>query len=192
VALVGPLAALVLYRRSAARGQAAMRLALIDPLTGLGNQRRFHRRVDEEVAHAAAAGAGLSLLLFDVDDFKRINDRLGHGAGDRVLQEVAACLKRVGEAFRLGGDEFAVLLPDSGQRPAGETQDAVVAHAGGVEVDGVGAVSMSAGTATFPRDGSGRQELIERADARLYGSKRRRRRKLDPPGDSLAAAGNGQ
>src|SRR4051795_1740445 len=110
-ALVGPLAAISLYQRSTHRALKAMRLALTDPLTGLGNHRNFHERLQRELAKAEDSGGLVSLCLLDIDDFKRINDQHGHPAGDRVLTQVAARMRQGGEAFRLGGDEFALLLP---------------------------------------------------------------------------------
>jgi GGDEF domain-containing protein len=111
VALVGPLLAIQLYQRAIVRALRAMRLALTDPLTGLGNHRHFHERLERELRHAHERRLPLTLCLLDLDDFKRINDRFGHPAGDRVLSRLATRLRQTGEAFRLGGDEFALLLP---------------------------------------------------------------------------------
>jgi diguanylate cyclase (GGDEF)-like protein len=152
VALLGPLAALVLYRRSSTRHRAAMRLALTDPLTGLGNHRSFRQRVDRELATAGAADRPVSLCLLDVDDFKRINDEHGHPVGDRVLIEVARCLRHDGEAFRLGGDEFALLLCGYAEDEAAAIATTVVRRVGGLEILGLGRVTASAGAATFPQD----------------------------------------
>jgi len=112
-ALVGPLIAIALYQRSTFRELRAMRLALTDPLTGLGNHRHFHERLQRELVAAEDEHSPLTLCLVDIDDFKRINDRFGHPTGDRVLSRVAGRLRQGGEAFRLGGDEFALLLPAS-------------------------------------------------------------------------------
>jgi len=109
-ALAGPLVAISLYQRSTHRALNAIRLALTDPLTGLGNHRHFHERLQRELAQADEHGGLVSLCFLDIDDFKRINDRFGHPAGDRVLSQVASRLRHGGESFRLGGDEFAVLL----------------------------------------------------------------------------------
>ena len=117
-ALVGPLLAIALYQRSTYRALRAMRLALTDPLTGLGNHRHFHERLREELQDARRDRRRLALCLADVDDFKLVNDRLGHPAGDRVLAEVAARLRQGGESFRLGGDEFALLLPRASEESA--------------------------------------------------------------------------
>src|SRR5207248_578002 len=103
--------AIALYQRSTFKAMRAMRLALTDPLTGVGNHRRFHERLQRELAKAEQTGETLGLCLIDVDDFKHVNDRFGHPAGDCVLSEVAARLRQGGDSFRLGGDEFAILLP---------------------------------------------------------------------------------
>ena len=113
-ALIGPLLAIALYQRSTHRAMRAMRLALTDPLTGLGNHRHFHERLQRELLDAQERGTPLSLVLLDIDDFKAINDRFGHPTGDRVLSQLATRLRQGGEGFRLGGDEFAVLLPGLG------------------------------------------------------------------------------
>src|SRR5581483_7383078 len=81
-ALVGPLVAISLYQRSTHRALNAIRLALTDPLTGLGNHRHFHERLQREVAAAEDSSGVVSLCFLDVDDFKRINDQFGHPAGD--------------------------------------------------------------------------------------------------------------
>jgi len=116
MALVGPLLAIALYQRSTFAVLKAMRLALTDPLTGLGNHRHFHERLQRELALAEQEGTTLTLCLVDIDDFKQVNDRHGHPVGDRVLAQVAGRLRQGGESFRLGGDEFAVLLPDTDAR----------------------------------------------------------------------------
>ena len=125
-ALLGPLIAISLYQRSTHRALRAMRLALTDPLTGLGNHRHFHERLQRELIAAEEANEPLSLCLIDLDDFKRINDRYGHPAGDRVLSHVATRLRQGGEAFRLGGDEFAVLLPAHDEPTALDTATSIL------------------------------------------------------------------
>ena len=119
LALAGPLLAIGLYQRSTFKAMQAMRLALTDPLTGLGNHRSFHERLQRELVAAEHDGTSVALCLFDLDDLKTINDQHGHPMGDAVLSQVASRLRQGGEAFRLGGDEFAVLLPGHG-RAGGE------------------------------------------------------------------------
>jgi diguanylate cyclase (GGDEF)-like protein len=171
LALVGPLLAIALYQRSTFAALKAMRLALTDPLTGLGNHRHFHERLQRELAAAEESGATLSLCLVDIDDFKSVNDRYGHPAGDRVLGQVAARLRQGGESFRLGGDEFAVLLPGLDERASVAIARSIVERVGAAELDHVGSVTVSAGVATFPIQGVGRDELIRLADSALYWAK---------------------
>jgi diguanylate cyclase (GGDEF)-like protein/putative nucleotidyltransferase with HDIG domain len=170
-ALVGPLLAIALYQRSTYRALRAMRLALTDPLTGLGNHRHFHERLERELLEAERNDGPFSLCLIDVDDFKRINDLFGHPVGDSVLSKLAAALRQNGEAFRLGGDEFALLLPGSTEADAVETAATIIERIAEVRVEHVGSVTVSAGVATFPRQAPDRGELIRLADSALYWAK---------------------
>ena len=170
-ALVGPLIAIALYQRSTFRAFRAMRLALTDPLTGLGNHRHFHERLQRELASAEEDGVPLTLCLVDIDNFKKINDRYGHPAGDRVLSQVATRLRQGGEAFRLGGDEFALLFVGLDAQAALQAATSIVQRVRAHEIDHIGSVTVSAGTATFPAHGVGRDELIRLADSALYWAK---------------------
>ncbi len=170
-ALVGPLLAIALYQRSTFRELRAMRLALTDPLTGLGNHRHFHDRLERELADSQAQGYPLSLCLVDIDDFKKINDRFGHPGGDKVLAQLATKLRQGGEAFRLGGDEFAILLPGRDDEGASMAAQAIVGRIAGYEFAPAGSVTVSAGIATVPEEGIARDELVRRADSALYWAK---------------------
>jgi diguanylate cyclase (GGDEF)-like protein len=171
MALVGPLLAIALYQRSTFAALKAMRLALTDPLTGLGNHRHFHERLQRELADAEAGHRTLSLCLVDIDDFKHINDSYGHPVGDRVLGQVAARLRQGGESFRLGGDEFALLLPGLDAHEAVAVARSIVERVGAAQLEQVGELTVSAGVATFPVQGVGRDELIRLADSALYWAK---------------------
>ena len=171
VVLVGPLLAIQLYQRAIVRALRAMRLALTDPLTGLGNHRHFHERLERELQHANERNLPLTLCFVDVDDFKRINDRFGHPAGDRVLSQLAARLRQTGEAFRLGGDEFALLLPGYGESAALTAASSVVERIAALDLEQVGSVTVSAGVAISPQHASERDELIRLADSALYWAK---------------------
>jgi diguanylate cyclase (GGDEF)-like protein len=171
VALLGPLLAIALYQRSHQGELHALRLALTDPLTGLGNHRHFHERLRREVEKADRKGAPLTLCLLDIDDFKRVNDRWGHPVGDRVLGQIASQLRRDGEAFRLGGDEFALLLSGHTTDSAREVAEAILERIETHEVARGGSVTASAGLAAFPDDGSTGDELIRLADSALYWAK---------------------
>ncbi|HYX87805.1 MAG TPA: diguanylate cyclase [Gaiellaceae bacterium] len=171
VALVGPLLAIQLYQRAIVRALHAMKLALTDPLTGLGNHRHFHERLERELRHARERRLPLTLCLVDVDDFKRVNDRFGHPAGDRILSQLATRLRQSGEAFRLGGDEFALLLPGCSEEAALTAASSVVERIAALEVDEAGSVTVSAGLATSPQHAADRDELIRLADSALYWAK---------------------
>jgi diguanylate cyclase (GGDEF)-like protein/putative nucleotidyltransferase with HDIG domain len=171
IALFGPLLAIALYQRSTYRALRAMRLALTDPLTGLGNHRHFHERVERELVEAERGERSFSLCLLDVDDFKRVNDLYGHPSGDSVLAKIASALRQNGEAFRLGGDEFALLLPQSDESEAVLVAAAIVERISALELDHVGSVTVSAGIATFPVQAPTRGELVRLADSALYWAK---------------------
>ncbi len=171
LALVGPLLAIALYQRSTFAALKAMRLALTDPLTGLGNHRNFHERLQRELAVAEEEGTPISLCLVDIDDFKSVNDRFGHPVGDRVLGQVASRLRQGGESFRLGGDEFAVLLPGLDEHAAVAVAHSIVERVAAAQLDQVGSLTVSAGVASFPIQGVGRDELIRLADSALYWAK---------------------
>src|SRR5581483_10770152 len=171
-ALAGPLVAISLYQRSTHRELQAIRLALTDPLTGLGNHRHFHERLQRELELAAGTGGRLALICLDIDDFKLVNDRLGHPAGDRVLSQVASRLRQGGEAFRLGGDEFAVLLPGADESAAVAAAQAIVERVGALDAgDGTTPIALSAGVAVFPEQGADRHALVRLADGALYWAK---------------------
>jgi len=140
-----------------------------DPLTGLANHRTFFERLDAEVRRARRRGDALSLVIFDLDHFKRVNDRHGHLAGDAVLVEMAARLAALARAedtlARIGGEEFAWLLPDTGAQEAwlaGERARRVIAQAPFVQL---GRLTISAGLSELG-DGMSVAELFRRADAR--------------------------
>jgi diguanylate cyclase (GGDEF)-like protein/putative nucleotidyltransferase with HDIG domain len=170
-ALVGPLLAISLYQRSTHRALRAMRLALTDPLTGLGNHRHFHERLQRELQTAEENDTSFTLCFVDIDDFKNNNDRFGHPSGDRVLSQVAGKLRQGGEAFRLGGDEFALLLVDHDEETALAAANSIVERVSALDLDHIGSVTASAGLATFPVQGHGRDELIRLADSALYWAK---------------------
>jgi diguanylate cyclase (GGDEF)-like protein len=157
-----------------------------DSLTGLYNHRSFYERAEEEVDRARGGGRRLSLLMIDIDHFKKYNDTLGHLRGDLVLREAAQLLKdniRPGDiACRYGGDEFAVLCPgaDKGAaREVGERLRASAEHARFYQVDTLGCqVTFSIGVATFPDDTDNYRGLVELADGALYISKKRGRNRV--------------
>jgi diguanylate cyclase (GGDEF)-like protein len=167
-ALVGPVVAVALYQRSVDRELKAMRLALTDPLTGLGNHRYFHEQLERSLIEAEASGLHVALCLFDVDDFKDVNDAHGHPAGDKLLVAIASRLRQDGEAFRLGGDEFALLLVGPEEAEAVRIAEGVLGRvarlSAGLEIE----VRVSAGIVVYPAVGVERSELVQLADSALY------------------------
>ena len=167
-ALVGPLVAVALYQRSVQGELEALRLAKTDPLTGLSNHRAFHERLREVLRELD--DTLVSLALLDVDGFKRVNDQLGHHAGDKVLSALAQVLPEAGDAYRIGGDEFAIILA-APRAEAAERLEALVASVERLNVPGIAAVTISAGVAGHPLDALGTDALFQAADAALYRAK---------------------
>ncbi len=153
------------------------RLATRDSLTGLANRRLFDESFEREIARAERLVVPLSLVVFDIDHFKHVNDSYGHQTGDTVLCEVADSLatntKALDVVARLGGDEFVVLLPGCAHDDALMVAERIrreLARRGGNAP-----ITLSAGVATFPIHASDRGHLISAADTALYEAKRRGR-----------------
>jgi diguanylate cyclase (GGDEF)-like protein len=192
-ALIGPLLALGLYQRSNYRALRAIRLALTDPLTGLGNHRSFHDSLNRDLGRSRTTGAPVTLCLLDVDDFKRVNDRYGHPEGDRVLVRVASRLRQGGETFRLGGDEFAILLPGQDEAAGLVTATTIAERISALGSELGSTVSISVGIATCPSQSTDPEELIRLADDAMYRAKDDGKNRVAvaararTSGDSLAA-----
>src|SRR5437588_11741209 len=189
LALVGPLLAIQLYQRALLRALRAVRLALTDPLTGLGNHRHFHERLARELEHALRCSRPLAVGLVDVDDFKRINDRFGHPAGDRVLSLVATRLRQTGEAFRLGGAGFPVLLPGYEESEALTAAESIIDRISALDLEHMGTITVSAGVAVAPDHARERDELLRLVDGALYWAKeygKNQARTYRPDGVELA------
>ena len=154
-------------------------LADTDDLTGIGNKRWLRRQLPQEVERARVYSLPLSLLMFDVDDFKEINDRLGHTVGDVVLSELCGAVReglRPPDVFaRFGGDEFAVILPHTDLEGARTVADRILDRVRDVAIAGDDEetirCSVSIGGAVY-RTGDSATDLLRRADERLYESKR--------------------
>lgn len=153
-------------------------LAHHDPLTGLPNRMAFIERLEQLTASHRGGEARLALLFVDLDQFKRVNDSLGHLAGDRLLQTVAARITAVLRATdvvsRFGGDEFLVLLGGAGDRAVVEevARKLLVAIGAPIEVEGRPiSITPSIGVAMFPAHGRSPTELIRHADAAMYRAK---------------------
>jgi diguanylate cyclase (GGDEF)-like protein len=160
-------------------------LAQLDGLTGVANRRSFDTRLRAEWSSSAKASAPLSLLMIDVDHFKRFNDRYGHPAGDACLKSIAACLSKSELRWndfiaRYGGEEFAVVLPSLPSTAAMEIAERLRIAVFDLGLENsqspIGRITISVGVAGQVGDGSkDAGALIEAADAALYNAKRRGR-----------------
>ncbi|CAN5222063.1 hypothetical protein BH20ACT13_BH20ACT13_16240 [soil metagenome] len=160
---------------NARRYGEARKLAETDALTGLYNQRYFHETLRREVLRAQRYERALALIVFDVDDFKSINDKVGHLAGDRVLAQAADRLREavraVDVAARIGGDEFAVILPESSAEDADQLYRRVQSAMRGTSLGPAeDRLRLSAGIAEL-QHGDTAAGLFERADGALYRAK---------------------
>ncbi len=155
--------------------------AVTDELTGLSNNRRFRELISKEAARAQRFGHELSLLMLDLDDFKRVNDTYGHLQGDEVLRTIGVVLasesRGVDEPARYGGEEFAVALPETGLDGAVELAERIRARIESEafpRIDGSGTLGITAsvGAASMPASADSARALIAAADAALYEAKR--------------------
>ena len=174
---------------NARRFREARQLADLDALTSLHNRRYFHETLAREVARAQRYGRRLALIVFDLDDFKAVNDRIGHLAGDSVLADAAERVRDVVRsadiACRVGGDEFAVILPESTLDDADQLYRRIQAAVSARPLALVGKLHLSAGVAELtPEDDP--TVFFERADEALYRAKERGKAQVVASG---AAAG---
>jgi diguanylate cyclase (GGDEF)-like protein len=164
-------------RQLSDQNQRLERLAMRDPLTGLFNRRYIEQRMDEELARLKRYGVPFSVLLFDIDNFKAVNDTYGHGVGDQVLVAVARGLvsnvRSVDLVARFGGEEFLLLLPSTPDQASALTASRLcqqVAQLPGLEVNGqvLGPVTVSGGATQARADDSSWKAAVQRADEALY------------------------
>jgi two-component system cell cycle response regulator len=156
--------------------QELNRLSITDALTGLYNQRHFYDRLNEETARAERQSHELALILLDLNDFKQYNDKLGHQAGDQLLQKVGSVInskmrQNVDSGYRYGGDEFAVMLIDADEDVAKMMSDRI--KNGILEECHI---TASSGFAVF-KEGLNTESLVGEADRRLYEDKARSKAK---------------
>ncbi len=167
--------------------EAVRQESLTDPLTSLANRKYFDEAMPSRMAIARDRQEPLSLLMTDIDHFKKFNDDYGHLTGDQVLRLVSITVRQnvKGQdvAARYGGEEFAIVLPDTALRSAITVAEIIRRSVMGKELikrstgENLGRVTISIGVATL-RDGDSPQSLIERADNCLYAAKRRGRNRV--------------
>lgn len=160
--------------------EALRNQSIVDALTGLFNRRYLEEILEREIRRALRSDQTVGLMMLDLDHFKKFNDTYGHDAGDAVLRETAAFLKRSVRAedivCRFGGEEFVVILPLAdakitqarAERIRSKVHELTVLHQG----KSVGSVTVSAGVAALPSHGESSKALLEAADAALYRAKR--------------------
>lgn len=176
--------------------EEARRLAVTDELTGCFNARYFSTRLAEEATRAARYGRPLSLIVFDSDSLKKVNDRYGHKEGDRQIVDlartIASHVRSTDVVARFGGDEFLVLQPETTQAAAGLTAERIRrAFRGSAAPTGDRVVSVSAGVASMPESAADADALFQMADLALYDAKNRGRDRVAfaPAADRGAAGG---
>lgn len=153
-------------------------MAQHDPLTQLPNRLLLRDRYDQAIAAAARRHAGVAILFLDLDNFKQVNDTLGHNLGDRLLvrivERLRTCIRDTDTISRHGGDEFAVLLPDVRDHAVigGIAQNIIEAFADPVEIEGNTInTTFSIGISVFPDDGAEFDTLLKKADTAMYHAK---------------------
>jgi len=160
--------------------------AFHDPLTALANRALFYDRVEHALSYGDRDGGRIAVLFVDLDDFKAVNDRLGHTIGDRLLVEVAArlrsCVRAADTAARLGGDEFGVLLGAIGgpNEPMQAASRILAALGEPMDIDGEDMeLGVSIGIALTGNGDRGADELLRQADVAMYAAKRRGKRRAE-------------
>ncbi len=156
-------------------------LSITDGMTRLFVHRYFQARLSEEMLRARRYGLTLSLIMFDIDNFKKFNDSYGHQTGDQVLQKVATTIKEtirtgIDIPCRYGGEEMSVILPETRAEEAFQTAERIREKIAAITINhtsGILRVTTSIGIATYPSDGHDKESIIKAADRALYLSKAR-------------------
>lgn len=163
-----------MVKRLRAGREELERLSITDGLTRLYNRRHLMTTLEELARRARRGERPLTVLMMDVDHFKRYNDSFGHQAGDAVLEAVAGvlreCTRDVDCCARYGGEEFVILLPDTPTAGATEVAERIRARQAALDFPG-GKVTLSIGVAEFPADGETSEFVLQSADAALYRAK---------------------
>jgi len=151
-------------------------MAYVDGLTGVFNRRYFEIRVQEEIERAKRYEGAMSLIMIDIDHFKRLNDEFGHLMGDDVLRQISTIftqnLRKIDVGCRYGGEEFAIIIPETTGEDAYYVAEKLRKAVKKMAFPGVPRpVTISLGVASYPANGSNRDELVKAADEALYTAK---------------------
>ena len=171
-----------LYKRTleklAAEREYFEQISRVDGLTGLYNHKFFHELLNAEIARSDRYKYNFSLLMIDIDDFKKINDNYGHQAGDTILKELSSMFKsfarKTDPVVRYGGEEFSIILSQTAKEQGRIFADRIVNGVATSKVKGIpgnDTLTISAGLAGYPDDASAHETLIKRADEALYRAK---------------------
>ncbi len=156
-------------------------MAVTDSLTGLYVRRYFMVKLQEEIHRAERYNKPLSIVMVDLDRFKKINDTYGHDAGDRALKTISQFFQRnirdVDAIGRYGGEEFVMLIPDADKEAAFCLAERLRKELAKVKLEDLPPITISLGMATYPADGTDIEELIKKADAAMYEAKQKGRNK---------------
>ena len=173
--------------------ERARNLANVDGLTGIYNRRYFEQRILEELERSLRYNGSLSLLMIDIDNFKKLNDEFGHLLGDEVLRQVSSIfeqhLRKLDVVCRYGGEEFAILVPETHGNRATAVAEKLRKIIESWNFPGVPRpVTISIGVAEFPSDGRTRDELMKAADDALYSAKQQGRNRVVAAQRKLASS----
>jgi diguanylate cyclase (GGDEF)-like protein len=159
--------------------------AFTDHLTGLANRRRFERQLEREIARTTRYGHPFSLLLLDIDYFKKVNDSCGHESGDEAIRLVARTLQQgsrgIDLAARIGGDEFGLILTETALERAVEVAERLRLAIKQTDIPEVGFITTSVGVAEAPFCAETSRDLLLSADFALYEAKRQGRDRVVHP-----------
>jgi diguanylate cyclase (GGDEF)-like protein len=154
-------------------------MAVTDSLTGLYVRRYFIVKLQEEIHRAERYNKPLSVVMVDLDRFKKINDTYGHDAGDRALKTISQFFQKnirdIDAIGRYGGEEFVMLIPDADKKAAFCLAERLRKELAKVKLEDLPPITISLGIATYPSDGTDIDELIKKADAAMYEAKRKGR-----------------
>jgi len=151
-------------------------MAVTDSLTGLYVRRYFMVKLQEELHRAERYNNILSIVMADLDRFKKVNDTYGHDAGDRVLKAIGKFLQQnirdVDVIARYGGEEFVLMIPEAAKDAAHSLSERLRKNLSEIKFEDLPPITISLGIATYPQDGTDPEDLIRKADAAMYAAKR--------------------